>query len=130
MLTVALSAFAFEFAFALALALYNNNNYNICCCASLYSTFHFFSSNLLLLLPASSVYGIWWGSVLWDMNDAPDTHTHTPPHTRTHSLFFLSLFLCLVLFNFLSEAAAILLTEKVQEMGLCFGGPKLSGTTF
>jgi len=75
-----------------------------------------------LLLPASSVYGIWWGSMLQDMNDAPDRHTH--------ALSLFSLFLCLVLFNFLFEAAAILLTEKVQELGLCFGGPKLSGTTF
>ena len=55
-------------------------------CASLYSTFHFFSSNLLLLLPASSVYGIWWGSMLQDMNDAPDTHT------RPLSFLSLSLF--------------------------------------
>ena len=53
--------------------------------------------------------------MLQDMNDAPDRHTH--------ALSLFSLFLCLVLFNFLFEAAAILLTEKVQELGLCFGGP-------
>ncbi len=53
-----------------------------------------------------------------------DTVTHTHAHFLSLFLFknFFSLSLCLVPFNFVSAAAAIRLTEKVQEMVLCLVG--------